>query len=68
LKTLEEEIEDIERRMLSLFNESPVMWDEVNTLERELLYLKKMSYLSSEASATEDAAIAMMESMAKKIN
>jgi len=37
------------------------------TLERELLYLKKMSYLSSEASATEDAAIAMMESMAKKI-
>ena len=67
MKTLEEEIADIERKMLSLFNEFPVMWDEVNTLERELLYLKKMSYLSSEASAIEDAAIAMMESMAKKI-
>jgi len=67
LKTLEEEIADIERKILSLSNEFPVMWDEVNTLERELLYLKKMSYLSSEASATEDAAIAMMESMAKKI-
>jgi hypothetical protein len=53
--------------MHSLLNEIPVMWDEVNNLERELLFLKKMSYLSSEASATEDAAIAMMESMAKKI-
>jgi len=67
LKTLEEEIADIERKILSLFKESPVMWDEINTFERELLYLKKMSYLSSEASATEDAAISMMESMTKKI-
>jgi len=67
LKTLEEEIADIERKILSLSNEFPVMWDEVNTLKRELLYFKKMSYLSSEASATEDAAIAMMESMTKKI-
>lgn len=67
MKTLEEEIAVIESKVLSLLDEIPIMWDEVNALERELLHLKKISYLSSEASATEDASVAIMESVAKKV-
>jgi hypothetical protein len=66
LKTLEEEIANIDRKILLLLDEEPIMWDEINTLERELLHLKKMSDLTSAATATEDAALAMMESIAKK--
>ena len=54
--------------MKSLLGEENVMWDEVNAVERDLLFLQGNieRQTSNSPYAAEDAAIAMMESAAKR--
>jgi len=65
---LQLQIEILQEQRLSLLNEDPVMWDEVNAVERELKFLLAEVHPHEEkkAYAAEDAAVAMMESIAKK--
>lgn len=54
--------------MESLLAEENVMWDEVNAVERDLRFLQGNtgSPVSDTPYAAEDAAVAMMESAARK--
>jgi len=65
---LQQQIEILQEQRLSLLNEEPVMWDEVNAVERELKFLgaEVHDYLNNKPYAAEDAAVAMMESAARK--
>jgi len=64
-----EQIRKLERRLKSLLAEETVMWDEVNAVERDLRFLQGniKQQTSDSPYAAEDAAIAMMESAAKKL-
>ena len=64
-----EQIRKLERRLKSLLGEETVMWDEVNAVERDLRFLQGniKQQTSDSPYAAEDAAIAMMESAAKKL-
>lgn len=63
-----EQIRKLEQRLKSLLGEENVMWDEVNAVERDLRFLQgNIERQTSDSSyAAEDAAIAMMESAAKR--
>jgi len=65
-----EQIRKLERRLKSLLAEETVMWDEVNAVERDLRFLQGniKQQTSDSPYAAEDAAIAMMESAAKKLS
>ena len=63
-----EQIRKLEQRLKSLLGEENVMWDEVNAVERDLRFLQGNigRQTSDSPYAAEDAAIAMMESAAKR--
>ena len=65
---IQQQIEILQAQRLSLLNEEPVMWNEVNAVERELKFLgaEVHDYLNNKPYAAEDAAVAMMESAARK--
>ena len=63
---IQQQIEILQAQRLSLLNEEPVMWDEVNAVERDLKSLRiALEQLPGTPYAAEDAAIAMMESATK---
>ena len=64
---LQQQIELLQGQRQSLLNEDPVMWDEVNAVERDLKSLRVALEQSSDTPyAAEDAAVSMMESAARK--
>jgi len=65
---LQQKIEMLQEQRQNLLDEDPVMWDEVNAVERELKFLgaEVHDYLNNKPYAAEDAAVAMMESAARK--
>ena len=64
---LQQKIEMLQEQRQNLLDEDPVMWDEVNAVERELKFLGAEVHVCQENKpyAAEDAAVAMMESAAK---
>ena len=65
-------IERLQELRQSLLGEEVVMWDEVNAVERDLKFLLGTQQLTIEADedkpyAAEDAAVAIMESAAKRV-
>lgn len=63
----QQEIEALQELRQSLLSEETVMWDEVYAVERDLKFLLGTEELSQETPyAAEDAALAMMESAARK--
>ncbi|MDC1528300.1 hypothetical protein N8600_04480 [Gammaproteobacteria bacterium] len=63
----QQEIEALQELRQSLLSEETVMWDEVYAVERDLKFLLGTEELSQETPyAAEDAAVAMMESAARK--
>jgi len=65
---LQQQIEILQEQRLSLLNEEPVMWDEVNAVEKELKFLgaELHEYQINKPYAAEDAAVAMMETAARR--
>jgi len=68
---LQQKIETLQKLRQSLLSEEPVMWDEVHAVERDLKFLFGTEELTKEPGedkpyAAEDAAVAMMESAARK--
>jgi len=68
---LQQKIETLQKLRQSLLSEEPVMWDEVHAVERDLKFLLGTEELTKEPAedkpyAAEDAAVAMMESAARK--
>jgi len=68
---LQQKIETLQKLRQSLLSEEPVMWDEVHAVERDLKFLLGTEELTKEPGedkpyAAEDAAVAMMESAARK--
>lgn len=67
---LQLKIANVEEQLEGLLAEEEVLWDEVNVLERELKHLRERMEAAKETSdmpyAAEDAAVAMMESAARK--
>ena len=68
---LQQQIETLQKLRQSLLSEEPVMWDEVHAVERDLKFLLGTEELTKELGedkpyAAEDAAVAMMESAARK--
>jgi hypothetical protein len=66
--SVSEEITRLKTRLNSLLSDEPVMWDEVNAVERELKFLGAQvhDYQDNKPYAAEDAALAMMESAAER--
>ncbi|MBT5483411.1 MAG: hypothetical protein HOK55_01665 [Gammaproteobacteria bacterium] len=70
---LEREIQRLKLLRTSLLREDEVLWDEVNAVERDLKFLLCARELDKEPMedrpyAAEDAAVAIMESAARKSN
>jgi len=68
--SVSEEITRLKTQLNSLLSEDPVMWDEVNAVERELNFWGAQcdEHKNSKPYAAEDAAMAMMENAAKSRN
>ena len=66
-QSLQIQISRLEAQLESLLAEEEVMWDEVNAVERDLKALRiALEQVSYSPYAAEDAAVAMMESAAKR--
>ena len=69
MDSVSEQIRKLKQRLQSLLAEDNVMWDEVNAVERDLRFLQGNTgqEITHTPYAAEDAAIAMMESAAKRL-
>jgi len=65
---LQQQIQTLQKLRQSLLSEEPVMWDEVNAVEKELKFLgaELHEYQINKPYAAEDAAVAMMETAARR--
>jgi len=67
LTSTEQEIQRLQQVLESLLSEENIMWDEVNAVERDLKALRIAPEQASDTPyAAEDAAVAMMESAARR--
>jgi len=68
---LQQQIVTLQALRQSLLNEEPIMWDEVNAVERDLKHMVEQNELAQGVGedkpyAAEDAVVGMMEISAKR--